>query len=561
MNSPTTIRIIGLMPKKSSAGRSKPEQQPFESPFSYPGLDPLEPSGSPELMIGIVGPAGVDRAKVCDAVEQELFHYDYKVRTVKLSSLIEAVPNLLSVSDEDIDEASRIDRLMDAGNDLRRDSKHGDALAILAISEIVQIRGELNKNDKKPADSPREKTAYILDSLKHPEEISTLRATYGQGFILISAHSSRENRVSNLARRISKSRHQPQGVSSARSSAEKLINRDEKEEHVKYGQNVQSCFPKADFFINLDSPRDDIKSQIERYFEVVFDNPFITPSKDEWGMFHAEAAAWRSADLARQVGSAVCSEYGSLLAVGCNEVPKANGGLYWEGDVPDGRDFRKGSDKGAEHKRLMLAEVFHRLKDQGKFDEKAKETFEDLIEKSINGDDDPVLEGLQALNVIEYGRTVHAEMAALMDAVSRGVSVSGATMYVNTYPCHICARHIISAGIKRLVYVEPYPKSLSSELFNDSICSARSSWDHSKVLFESFTGVAPRAYRFSFKLVGKRKEKSGSVLNWSKSSAKTKIKRYVTSYMAVEHQIVGGLLPKMLRNLKENASENVKSGS
>ncbi|WP_372985488.1 anti-phage dCTP deaminase [Marinobacter sp.] len=544
------------MPKKEAPEHSVSGQQgPSESPFSYPGLDPLEPSGSPELMIGIVGPAGVDRQKICDAVERELFHYGYESKTIKLSSLIKQV-NFFKDSIEDHgDEFKRINSLMDAGNDLRKYSKHGDALALLAISEIVQIRAQLNKRDKKTDDSPRENTAYILDSLKHPEEISTLRATYGQGFILISAHSSRDNRVSNLAKRISKSRHQPQGSSAARAPAEKLINRDEKEEHVKYGQNVQACFPKADFFINLDSPRDDITTQIERYFEVVFDNPFITPSKDEWGMFHAEAAAWRSADLARQVGSAICNDDGALLALGCNEVPKANGGLYWEGDVPDGRDFRQGIDKGAEHKRLMLAEVFHRLKDQGRFDENAKKTFEDLIEKSMNGDNDPVLEGLQALNVIEYGRTVHAEMAALMDAVSRGVRVSGATMYVNTYPCHICARHIISSGIKRLVFVEPYPKSLSSVLFKDSICSDRSSWDKSKVLFESFTGVAPRAYGFSFKLVGKRKTKSGSVLSWSKSRAKTKLKRYVTSYMAVEHHITGGLIPKMLENIKENTGE------
>ncbi len=549
------------MPKKAGIENSEPAQKPSEVPFSfsYPGLDPLEPSGSPELMIGIVGPAGVDRLKICEAVKDELSHYGYESKTIKLSSLIQQVPEFSKVAAESEDEADRIHGLMNAGNNLRKDSKHGDALAILAISEIVLIREQLNKADKKPAENPREKTAYILDSLKHPEEISTLRAAYGQGFILISAHSSRENRVSNLAKRISKSRHEPQGTNAARASAEELINRDEKEEHVKYGQNVQSCFPKADFFINLDSPRDDIKTQLERYFKVVFDNPFITPSKDEWGMFHAEAAAWRSADLARQVGSAICSNDGALLAVGCNEVPKANGGLYWEGDVPDGRDFRKGFDKGAEQKRMMLAEVFNRLKEQGSFDENAQKTFDDLIEKSISGKDDPVLEGLQALNVIEYGRTVHAEMAALMDAVSRGISVLGATMYVNTYPCHICARHIISSGIKRLVYVEPYPKSLSSELFQDSICSERSESNNSKVLFESFTGVAPRAYRFSFKLLGKRKHKSGSVLNWSKSDAKTKLKRYVTSYMAVEHQIVGGLLPKMIKNLKEKNSENVKS--
>ena len=45
----------------------------------------------------------------------------------------------------------------------------------------------------------------------------------------------------------------------------------------------------------------------------------------------------------------------------------------------------------------------------------------------------------------EYGRAVHAEMDALLDAARRGVAVQGATLYVSTFPCHSCARHVIAA--------------------------------------------------------------------------------------------------------------------
>jgi len=522
-----------------------PDDQLDSIPFSYEGVDPLTPSGSPEIVIGIVGPIGVDRQKVTNTINAELKEYGYQSITIKLSELMQSLPEIQSLT-EFADEFDRIDSLMNIGNDLRAKAEMGDALALLAILKIQEEREKLNIADGKQPDSAREKTAFILDSIKHPDEISTLRATYGQGFVLISVHDRRENRIENIAKRISDSRKEPQGSIKARPDAESLIYRDEKE-HKIYGQNVQSCFPKADYFVDLNSSAKSLVVQLDRFFQIYFNNPFITPTKDEWGMFHAESASWRSADLARQVGSSICGDTGQILALGCNEVPKANGGLYWEGDIPDGRDFQFEYDQGAELKHLMLAEVFNRLLKSGEFSDETNNKFKNLIDNSMQGKDDPILNGLQALNVIEYGRTVHAEMASLMDAVSRGVSVKSSTMYVNTFPCHICARHIISSGLKRVVYIEPYPKSFTKKLFSDSISETPVD---NKVLFEPFIGVAPRMYQSAFKLVTKRKSKKGKVVDWKKSTANTKLKRFVTSYMAIENQIASSLIPKMKTKLK-----------
>jgi cytidine deaminase len=72
------------------------------------------------------------------------------------------------------------------------------------------------------------------------------------------------------------------------------------------------------------------------------------PTTDEYGMFHARAAALRSAEPGRQVGAAVATEQGDIVSVGVNEVPKAGGGLYWCGDSPDGREFRSVQESGAD---------------------------------------------------------------------------------------------------------------------------------------------------------------------------------------------------------------------
>lgn len=54
---------------------------------------------------------------------------------------------------------------------------------------------------------------------------------------------------------------------------------------------------------------------------------------------------------------------------------------------------------------------------------------------------------------------IHAEMNALIWAARHGVSTEGADIFVTLSPCHDCTKAIIAAGIKRLVYLEPYDKT------------------------------------------------------------------------------------------------------
>ena len=67
--------------------------------------------------------------------------------------------------------------------------------------------------------------------------------------------------------------------------------------------------------------------------------------------------------------------------------------------------------------------------------------------------------------ITEYGRMVHAEMNAIADAARLGRPVAGATLYVTTFPCHNCAKHIIASGIARVVFIEPYAKSRAELLY------------------------------------------------------------------------------------------------
>ena len=68
----------------------------------------------------------------------------------------------------------------------------------------------------------------------------------------------------------------------------------------------------------------------------------------------------------------------------------------------------------------------------------------------------------------ELCRGVHAEQNAVTQAAYFGVSVNGATIYTTTFPCSMCAKILINAGIKEIVYDEGYVDDLSKELLGET---------------------------------------------------------------------------------------------
>lgn len=63
---------------------------------------------------------------------------------------------------------------------------------------------------------------------------------------------------------------------------------------------------------------------------------------------------------------------------------------------------------------------------------------------------------------------VHAEQNAIIQAAKYGISVNGATLYCTHQPCVICAKMIINAGIRRVVYEQGYPDAFSLQLFREA---------------------------------------------------------------------------------------------
>jgi deoxycytidylate deaminase len=478
----------------------------------------------PELVVGVVCAVGTDLDLVCDAIRESLLAVNYKIaRTIHLIELIHDLDRW-AIGDEHPEDA-RYEWHMTAGDQLRETFGRGDALALLAVGAIRETREKATGYHDKPIS----RGAYLIRSLKNPAEVSMFRRIYGPQFVLVAAYSSREKRLRYLAGKIAQSHHNVR-TDGYRSTAERLIERDRSEGGKDFGQNVSSTFPLADVFLNADDP-DQLRNSSRRFIEILFGSNRHTPTRDEFGMFHAKGASLRSSSLARQVGAVVTTPEGDIVAVGTNEVPKAGGGLYWSGDIPDHRDIAHGYDPSDNIRKILLADILRRLSQaEWLSKEKTGKDIDELVNEALSSGPTPLLKDAHVRNLIEFARAVHAEMAAFMNAARRGVSIEGCTLYTTTFPCHDCSKHIVAAGIKRAVYIEPYPKSLTPELYPDSI-SVDDQAGGGQVLFQSFVGIAPRMYMDLFEETD-RKGKDGRLRSWNAPEATPRLIEFPHAHLA-----------------------------
>ncbi len=420
------------------------------------------------------------------------------------------------------DAYKRVSDLMDAGNNARKLSNDNSILALGAASEIFAKR---KKNEDKSS-VPSPKTCYIIESLKHPDEVAQLRRIYPSGFLLVGVHSNGKRRLNKLIDR---------GMS--QENAEDLIRRDGEEARILHGQRVNKTFHMSDFFVEVSPILDQLESDIKRIIDLWFGNPYITPTFDEHAMFMAYAAALRSADMSRQVG-AVITRNSQILSTGANDCPKAGGGLYWPErnpnthcveDLPNGRDYLRdcGDSNRAEQIQIVNKIIDAGLKSEFGFDEIK-------LRKLLNSS--------PLRDLTEYGRVVHAEMEALLSCSRNGLSTVGSTIYCTTFPCHNCAKHIIAAGTVRVVYVEPYAKSKALDFHDDSILHSEDKLTNgdNRVRFDPFVGIGPRRFfdLFSMQLSGSyeliRKNDDGKRVDWRINGSKLRIQMQPTSYL--EHE-------------------------
>jgi dCMP deaminase len=68
----------------------------------------------------------------------------------------------------------------------------------------------------------------------------------------------------------------------------------------------------------------------------------------------------------------------------------------------------------------------------------------------------------------ELCRALHAEQNAIIQAALHGVGTPGSTMYVTNFPCSLCVKMLVNAGVVRVVYRGEYPDALAAEMLAEA---------------------------------------------------------------------------------------------
>ncbi len=68
----------------------------------------------------------------------------------------------------------------------------------------------------------------------------------------------------------------------------------------------------------------------------------------------------------------------------------------------------------------------------------------------------------------ELCRAIHAEQNAIIQAATSGISIKGGVLYSTTFPCILCAKMIINAGIREIYIADGYPDDLSKEMLDEA---------------------------------------------------------------------------------------------
>jgi deoxycytidylate deaminase len=437
--------------------------------------DEVREEESRDLVFGLVSYLGAGATWVASRLTSVLTTAGFQPRTIKLSTLIEEREFTPARSRSN---AERTHALQDLGDELRNENGNS-FIAAMGVREIRRLRRAGGTSAQ----------AFIIDQLKHPKEVELLRAIYGQSFYLISVVCNESTRRSRLQLKY-------KGLST-QDDLERLVKRD-RLDSAAHGQRVHTTFHLGDLFVVNeglpDSPeQESLSAELGRLLDAITGREVIRPRPAERGMHAAWVASLRSACMSRQVGAAIMDSDGELVAVGRNDPPAFNGGLYGNGD-DDGteRDYRCYRWPGeSETKPHCRNDITKRAIYQQILDALARRDF--LTQACRPEDIESALADTRIRDLIEFSRAVHAEMDALLSLTRKnGSSPVGGTLYSTTYPCHSCARHIIAAGIHEVVYIEPYDKSMAVKLHSDALSDDPS--HAGKVICRLFAGVAPRRF-------------------------------------------------------------------
>ncbi len=413
-------------------------------------------------IIALTSSFGSGSSRVAEILSQEHGYYHEKV-----SDLLKKESERRGTKFEDISLSQRRKRLQDVGNELRKENGPG------YLTRQI-IKGIMAKKVDRPV---------VFESIKNPGEVMELRK-YPNTYLL-AVNASFDMRWKRVK------------VRNYDGDYNQFIEDDErdKNEGLPYGQNVEKCVDLADIYIKNDEDRK-TKSDWEKFGKKIYETIKVvekkgsrSPSSRELLMNNAYHTSLTSDCLKRQVGAIIAVPRNAALLPGVQEMSEK--GYAKEYVVSSGANVVPEKQLCCEVEfgecyRDQTREVFL---DKMRYCPNCKEKLNSNHKKCPKCEIDFIKE--YRGKMLGLCRALHAEESAILQTcLLGGSSLVGATLYTTTFPCLSCTKKIIAVGIKRVVWVEPYPDPEAIKML-----------EKAGVELIEFEGVKARAYYELFSAV------------------------------------------------------------
>jgi len=450
----------------------------------------VNPFPGDTIILGFTGSIGSGSTEIAEGISK---YYKYKYYC--LSDILRKISSDAGKPNPTCED------LQELGNSLRAGNKNS-----FLVEKLFEKIGE----DGNPINSSR---GIIIDSIRNDGEILTLRQF--PFFFLFSIHADEEIRLQRtLKDRKFKTKEE----------FRKADSRDRAED-IAHGQQVKKCNYLSDIIINnnknfpqraYQAKKDFIDGIHKKYISLIelnkegqFLAPENLPSIDESFMTMAYAESQRSSCIKRKVGAIIASienietqENDSInktafaLSSGHNEVPFGSTPCILNQEYE--RCFRDYLQE--EHGQKIcfcpacgrkidllpvkckscgfdISGVFLKVCPRCKSDIEIKYTCECKSEVFK----DFLLAGGKLLDMC---KALHAEENALLHLTRIGIQNSqNLVLYTTTFPCNLCANKIVTAGIKKVVYADPYTMKDAEKILETG-----------KVETEKFQGIKSSAF-------------------------------------------------------------------
>ncbi len=337
-------------------------------------------------------------------------------------------------------EPARSD-LQQLGNEIRRESRNPGALADIAIVELER--------------DPKQFKSVVIDGIRNVGEIEVLRDQFGRRFYLLALECPLSERWRRLQRLYEK-------CGLTQDDFLRDNDRDRQQEYA-HGQQVQLCVDRADVLLRNDKNESkkfrNLSKKLLEYLDLVTGAAPRYAQPEEILMNLAYSASHGSKCLKRQVGAVLVAAppktMGEVVGQGFNENPIGTSPCVEEKEY--GADEKR-KIPGSCYRDIVRHQAFVKLADLKRRCPSCGQVIKKPIDvlppwrcKSCGADLEDFFWPERAMTLCT---AVHAEVAAILAA---GPRARGSTLYTTTFPCFQCAEKIVQAGVKHIVFTEPYP--------------------------------------------------------------------------------------------------------